>query len=209
MRQINVIRRLEDYRLQITEIVGQIFIFAKSVVSELARKNVGQRFIFAKCNLKRLPYEKNVIESKFSHYILPSSHPTIQPSYHLIRGYTLIELMVIISIIFILTAMAIPSFESIRDKAAIHKAKGAMQHLRVAQKLYQQNHSLMYYADSTDDLIIYTSITNILRNFDGEPTSLSINVLNEEEGKGYTITASAKDSNKTPVTATESTVYPK
>jgi hypothetical protein len=48
--------------------VGQTYVLAKSVVSELARKIVGQRFIFAKCNLKRLPYEKNVIESKLSCY---------------------------------------------------------------------------------------------------------------------------------------------
>lgn len=125
------------------------------------------------------------------------------------NGYTLIELMVIISIILILSAMAIPGFESLRDRSAIFRAKETFNAIRVAQNLYRQNHPNMYYADNTNQLINYTNVTSVLqRNFFNAPSSLVIQVNNKEEGLGYTITANALDSNKTPVTATEQKVYP-
>lgn len=127
----------------------------------------------------------------------------------LVKGYTLIELMVIISVILILSAMAIPGFESLRDRSAIFRAKESFNAIRIAQTLYRQNHPHMYYADNTNQLLIYTNITSILqKNFFGSPTFMSIQVNNKDEGLGYTITANAIDSNKTPVTATEQKVYP-
>lgn len=134
-------------------------------------------------------------------------------------GYTLIELVVIISVLLILSALAIPSFFSVRDRARVSEAVHAANALRIAQTLYRDSHPKMYYADSSDQLLDYTSVTPLLRAFDGSPTSLTFTVCNcfpgcppdpctEAGGNRYTLTARAKDSQTTMITATESGVKP-
>lgn len=124
------------------------------------------------------------------------------------RGYTLVELVVILSILLILASLAVPSFMSLRDRAKVNEAKQSMQHLRMAQALYAQSHPKFYYASNTDQLMNLTDITEILKAFKGNPTSLPIDVYNTDTGERYTITAVAKDSQNTVITATESKVEP-
>lgn len=51
-------------------------------------------------------------------------------------GFTLVELMVVVAIIAVLTAMAIPQFTSAADKAKIAKEKSDIQTLTNATQLY-------------------------------------------------------------------------
>lgn len=115
------------------------------------------------------------------------------------------------SVMLILAAIAVPSFMSLRDRAKVHEAEQAMQQLRMAQALYVQAHPKSFFAGSTQELLNYTDITLILQNFQGPPGSLLFSVTNDlsaQTGIGYTVTALAKDSQNTPVTATESKVLP-
>lgn len=135
------------------------------------------------------------------------------------KGYTLIELVVIISVLLILSALAIPSFFGVRDRARISEAVHAANALRIAQTLYRDSHPKMYYAHTTNQLLNYTSVTALLRAFEGSPTLLTFTLCNcfpgcppdpctEAGGNRYTLTARAKDSQTTMITATESGVKP-
>ncbi len=118
------------------------------------------------------------------------------------QGYTLIELMVILSIILILSAMAIPAFEGMRDRAKLSVAKDTMNALRVAQVLYRQDRNV--YTDSLTRLYPYVSSTAFLRELNTTPT-ITVNITAET----FTILSQAKDSKFTPLTATEITVLPR
>ena len=52
------------------------------------------------------------------------------------EGFTLIEIMVVIAIIAILAAIAIPQFSAYRDKSKIAAAQSALRNLAVAQENY-------------------------------------------------------------------------
>ncbi len=53
------------------------------------------------------------------------------------KGFTLIELMIVIAIVAILAAIAVPNFMKLREKAAIHAAYASLQNLRKAIETYK------------------------------------------------------------------------
>jgi len=61
-------------------------------------------------------------------------------------GFTLIELMIVIAIIGILAAIAVPQFSKYREKSMDSHAKAALRNLAVAQEHYYYYHSI-YTAD--------------------------------------------------------------
>jgi type II secretion system protein G len=66
------------------------------------------------------------------------------------KGFTLIELMIVVAIIGILAAIAIPQFASYRQRAQDSAAKSALKNLATAQEdYYQQNDA---YANSAASL---------------------------------------------------------
>lgn len=123
------------------------------------------------------------------------------------QGYTLVELMVVLSVILILAAMAIPGFQNMTNRAHVHRAKDAMNQLRQAQVLYKADRQV--YATDVTSLYRYGNLTSFLKYFDGDsitcPGSPCIPASGEDF---YTITAKADDIDKTPVTGTERSVYP-
>jgi|SRR6056297_258686 len=53
------------------------------------------------------------------------------------KGFTLIELMIVIAIVGILTAIAIPNFRSMKDKGAIASANGTLKNVLKAIEAYR------------------------------------------------------------------------
>ena len=67
------------------------------------------------------------------------------------KGFTLIELMIVIAIIAILAAIAVPSFGRMKDKAAVQSAARSVEGLKYALEVYEQepdNNGLLPVIDS-------------------------------------------------------------
>jgi type IV pilus assembly protein PilA len=64
------------------------------------------------------------------------------------KGFTLIELMIVVAIIGILAAIAIPQFASYRQRAHDAQAKSALKNLATAQEAYYADHQV--YTNVTD-----------------------------------------------------------
>ena len=130
------------------------------------------------------------------------------------KGYTLIELLCVISVLAILTALAIPNFVGIPDKAKIKAAKDAMTQIRLAQTLYRQDYEEYYInEDNQSDLSglsRYMQVSEALFSHFGEDTFSVLTALTTADGSvdGYTMTAEAKDRCSTPITATEAVLLP-
>lgn len=66
------------------------------------------------------------------------------------KGFTLIELMIVVAIIGILAAIAIPNFMNYQCKAKQAEAKTVLGNIRVAQEAYLAEYDT--YSDDTGDL---------------------------------------------------------
>ncbi|GEM_PF-3012352 len=69
------------------------------------------------------------------------------------KGFTLIELMIVVAIIGILASIAIPNFLKARDKAMYTKCVSALSGLKVAQEMYISDKGI--YASDINELAIY------------------------------------------------------
>lgn len=136
-----------------------------------------------------------------------------------LRGFTLIELMIVIAIIAVLAAVAIPNFMAARDRARKTSCIGAMDALRKAMKMYITDGATVdTYPSELDaktyaaasfamdaplaSLAKYTQVTGALR-------SCMIVTFVDVSVPGYTISAVAKDRIQSILTATEdNTEYP-
>ena len=128
------------------------------------------------------------------------------------RGFTLVELMIVIVIIGILAAIAIPRFIGAQDRARISAAKAQLNSVRQALALYEMDHSA--YPTSTNDwdalvsdLATYVALPawDELKDKVFEDGSFSFTNVNDTS---YTITVNAMDNDRTTLTATPYGVTP-
>jgi prepilin-type N-terminal cleavage/methylation domain-containing protein len=123
------------------------------------------------------------------------------------KGFTLIELMIVIAIIGILAAVAIPNFMSARDKARRTSAKQALGAIRKAMEMYITDQDFYPSNMGTTQtgavsyLGSYTNITNLYAAF--RNSALSAATIT---ASAYTLTAIALDRPSTPCTAIGGTV---
>lgn len=69
------------------------------------------------------------------------------------KGFTLIELMVVMVVIAILVGIAIPRFKGMQDEANITKAQSELKTLQVAVESYRSNQDPPEYPDTSASLI--------------------------------------------------------
>lgn len=71
-----------------------------------------------------------------------TSAPGTRPSEH---GFTLIELLIVVVILGILTAMAIPKFSNTKDRATVSQMKSDLRNMVTAQEAYAADNNNAYY----------------------------------------------------------------
>ena len=127
------------------------------------------------------------------------------------KGFTLIELMIVVVIIGILAAIAIPNFISMQDRAKEAKVKGAAHTLQLAAEDYAVRNDGLYsdQAGEVGPLLPQDPAggNNLQNAFTaqwtepqygapaGNPGEVGIVVINDLQGTpvGYTITGYGKD----------------
>lgn len=100
-------------------------------------------------------------------------------------GFTLIELMIVIAIIGILAAVAIPQFNAYRSRSYNSAAMSDLRNAMGAQEAYHVNHQ--EYSSSATDLAGSYGLT----------TSQNVNLSLEGSPYGYTLTAFHSSGTKT------------
>jgi len=69
------------------------------------------------------------------------------------QGFTLIELLIVVVIIGILTAIAIPKFSTTKEKALIASMKGDLRNLATSQEAYTAD-NLTYYGGAVPSALL-------------------------------------------------------
>ncbi len=104
------------------------------------------------------------------------------------KGFTLIELMIVIAIIGILAAIAIPQFNAYRNRAFNSAALADLRNAMGAQEVYYVNH--LVYANSANNLIgTYglTSSQNVSLTLNGSLAGYTLTSYHSSGDRTYTI----------------------
>jgi prepilin-type N-terminal cleavage/methylation domain-containing protein len=104
-------------------------------------------------------------------------------------GFTLIELLIVVVIIGVLAAIAIPKFANTKEKAYLASMKSDLRNLITAQEAYFADNSSNY-APST---------TNLGTNYKPSP-GITVTLFNVT-GTGWQATATSANTSKTCVVA--------
>ncbi len=103
---------------------------------------------------------------------------------HKEQGFTLIELMIVVIVISILSAIAFPSYQSYVRRSACEDGKGVLQGAANVMERYRAQHNTYSSAQATD-LGVYQAAP-----VDGTKKNFTI-ALSGLSDTGYTLTASA------------------
>jgi prepilin-type N-terminal cleavage/methylation domain-containing protein len=124
------------------------------------------------------------------------------------RGFTLIEMLVVVAVIGLLVAMALPNLMSMKDRARESEVESNVHTLQLALENYSVDHDGLY-STAAADITPHLPGSALLRNsFTGQMTEPRFGqaasnpgevgvqpVINNGVITGYTITGFGKDGN--------------
>lgn len=119
------------------------------------------------------------------------------------RGITLIELLVVLVIVAILTAIAIPRYTQVRDRARLSAAESELYQAMRGLWLYQTENDSLHYPE-TAMITNHDQLRRVVHDYIGLiPNTSNSNfvfVSYAADDTSFTIIARAKDSNRTTLT---------
>src|SRR4030043_1163495 len=107
------------------------------------------------------------------------------------KGFTLVELMVVIIILAVLTGIAIPSYMALRNRARVAAAQSEMKNIATALEVYQSDLET-YPAEATWDTDLETGgyMANVP---DEDPWGTDAYAYAFISSKSYTLTCASAD----------------
>lgn len=107
------------------------------------------------------------------------------------RGFTLLELMIVVSIIAILAAIAIPSYQSSIAKSRRADAQGALQGFAQAMERFQTNNGTYMGAATSGADSGAPAIFPTKSPIDGDQTFYNLTIKATPDATSYTLVATA------------------